>query len=421
VLRYHIHDTYRFTDARLRGSTRIVLRPTRDLKTFNLDFLLPVTDVEVNGHPAAYHESSPRHELVIHPASVLDAGVRTTVVVRYVGYPKRVGYQGERNWLANDQEVVTMNQPHMAPWWFPADDHPLDKALVDMRITVPRGQQVVANGRLVSRRTNREHATYHWKADEPMVPYLAFFAAGRFDIAKGTHDGLPWLVAVSRRLPPSVRRESLRLLEKTPRIVSWLASKLGAYPFSQTGGLITSLVPGFALENQTRPTYPSYVFGGVSTVVHELSHQWFGDSVSVSRWRNIWLNEGFASFMEVAYDEVHDGQDAQQWLESHWDAFGESDPFWKLTISDPGPASLFASAVYERGSMTLQALRHRVGEAAFWTILRTWAADRAGGNGTVEQFQELAEQVSGLDLGGFFQAWLVDGTRPAHTVENGLV
>jgi aminopeptidase N len=420
VLHYRIRDTYRFGDQHLRGSTRIILRATRDLKTFNLDFLLPVSRVVVDGRSATYHQSAPSHELVIRPASTLKVGERATVEVHYSGFPERFGYEGERNWLASDHEVVTMNQPHMAPWWFPANDHPLDKALVDMSITVPRGQQVVANGRLVSRRTHGERATYHWKADEPMVPYLAFFAAGRFEVAKGTHDGLPWLVAVSRQLPPSVRRESMRLMQKTPRIVAWLQTKLGDYPFSQTGGLTTSLQPGFALENQTRPTYPVFGSGGLSTVVHELAHQWFGDSVAVAGWRDIWLNEGFASFMEVAYAEAHDGREAQQWLESQWDAFGESDPFWKLAIDDPGPSSLFAWPVYQRGSMALQALRHRVGEQAFWTILRTWTADRAGGNGSTAEFQALAEQVSALDLDAFFQAWLADGTRPAHTADNGF-
>ena len=187
VLRYRIHDTYRFGDRHLRGKTRITLRATQDLKTFNLDFLLPVHRVTVDGRDAGYAQASPRHELVIRPQQPLQAGERVDVVVAYAGFPERHGYRGERNWLASDHEVVTMNQPHMAPWWFPANDHPLDKAMVDIHITVPRGKQVVANGRLVSHEVRGDTTTYHWRADEPMVPYLAFFAAGRFEISQGTH------------------------------------------------------------------------------------------------------------------------------------------------------------------------------------------------------------------------------------------
>ena len=420
VLRYRIHDTYRFTDRHLRGVTRIRLRATQDLKTFNLDFLLPVNRVTVAGRNAVYDQATRRHELVISPRSPVRAGETVTVVVAYGGFPERYGYRGERNWLASDHEVVAMNQPHMAPWWFPANDHPLDKALVDISITVPRGNQVIANGRRVSRFAGPETATYRWRADEPMVPYLAFFAAGRFEVSEGTEDGLPWVVAVSKRLAPSVRRDSMELMKKTPGIVAWLETRLGEYPFGQTGGLTTSLQPGFALENQTRPTYPVLGNGGLSTVVHELAHQWFGDSVAVQGWRDIWLNEGFATFMETAYAEAHGGEDAQQWLQSTWEAFGQGDAFWVLPIGDPGPSNIFGWPVYLRGAMTLQALRHRVGESAFWTVLRTWAADHEGGNGSTEEFQALAEQVAGQDLDAFFEAWLVTGERPARTADNGF-
>jgi aminopeptidase N len=420
VLRYRIRDAYRFGDRHLRGETRIRLRATQDLASFNLDFLLPVKRVTVDGRNAVYDRASRHHELVISPKTPLKAGETAHVVVQYAGRPERFDYSGESNWLASDHEVVAMNQPHMAPWWFPSNDHPLDKARVDITITVPRGKQVIANGRLVSRLDRPHTTTYRWVADEPMVPYLAFFAAGRFEVSQGTEDGLPWLVAVSRQLAPSVRRDSMELMEKTPGVVSWLETRLGDYPFAQTGGLTTSLQPGFALENQTRPTYPVLGNGGLSTVVHELAHQWFGDSVAVHGWRDIWLNEGFASFMEAAYAEEHGGQDARTWLQSTWEAFGQGDAFWVLPIADPGPNNIFGWPVYTRGAMTLQALRQRVGESAFWTTLRTWAADHAAGNGTTEEFQALAEQVSGEDLDGFFQAWLVTGERPDHTPDNGF-
>lgn len=419
VLSYDVHDSYAFVGKRLAGWTRLTVRATQDLSRFDLDFLLPVLSVTVDGRPAA-HTRPNRHELRITPSGPIARGERFTVVVRYAGHPGRIAWEGERNWLANRSEVVAMNEPHMAPWWFPANDHPRDKALMNLRITVPNGRSVIANGRLIGRRVGARRTTVHWRADEPMAPYLAFFAAGRYSVARGSYQGLPWYVAVSDRIPPAQRRRSMRLMKRTPQIVAWLAGQLGPYPFDVTGGLTTSLDPGFALENQTRPTYPVLGGDGLTTVVHELAHQWLGDSVAVANWRDIWLNEGAATFMEARYAETHGGQSAQRWLHSWYDSLRTDTDFWNLRLADPGRAHLFDWAVYQRGGMLLQALRNRVTNVVFWQLLRTWVAQHRGGNGSSEDFVALAEQVSGQDLTGFFQAWLQDRTVPAPTAANGL-
>lgn len=419
VASYRVHAAYDFDTGALRGRTGLRLTATADLSRFNLDFLLPVTGVTVDGRRARYDRRA-GHELRITPERPLAAGTRHTVVVRYAGRPGRLAYAGERNWLADDREVVTMNEPHMAPWWFPANDHPLDKARFRIDITVPRGREAIANGRLTRTRTRGGRTTWSWRAAEPMAPYLAFFAAGDFTIERGRSHGLPWLNAVSEQLPPAQRRASLRLMRKTPGIVAALRRDLGAYPFSVTGGLTTALEPGFALENQTRPTYPAVGAHFTSLVVHELAHQWLGDDVSVARWRDIWLNEGAATFMEWRYAETHSGRTGEEILANYYDGFPAADGFWRLTIADPGPRHLFDLPVYHRGAMTLQALRNRIGEQAFWTLLRTWLAQRSGGNGTSEEFEALAEQVSGQDLDAFFTAWLRTPAKPAATAANGL-
>src|SRR5918995_1409261 len=249
-----------------------------------------------------------------------------------------------------------MNEPHMAPWWFPSNDHPLDKAIVDVRIRVPRGREVISNGELKGRLVRRTSTTWHWRADEPMVPYLAFFAAGDFTI-------------------------------------------------SVVGGLTTALNPGFALENQTRPTYPAVGGSYTSLVVHELAHQWFGDDIAVQGWRDIWLNEGFATFMEWRWAETHGGRSAAALLRSYYDNVSATSDFWTVIVADPGAARVFDSAIYGRGGMTLQALRNRVGDAAFWRIIRSWIREQGGGNGSSEEFEELAGRISGPDLRPFSTAW----------------
>jgi aminopeptidase N len=313
-----------------------------------------------------------------------------------------------------------MNEPHMAPWWFPSNDHPRDKAYVDISITVPQDRNVVANGHRIGRKVHGRLATTRWRAREPMVPYLAFFAAGNFAVDHGKRNGLPWYVAVSKQIPQPQRRRSMKLMRRTPAIVAWLERQLGDYPFSTTGGVVTGLQPGFALENQTRPIYPQVGGNGTLLVVHELAHQWFGDSVSVDRWADIWLNEGFASYMEYRYRQTHGGQSTRSWLCTRYTQTGGADPFWELEIGDPGPRNIFDGAVYYRGAMTLAALQTRLGNADFWEILRTWAADNANGNGSSADFEALAEQVSGESLDAFFDAWLFTGQKPANTATNGL-
>jgi aminopeptidase N len=294
-------------------------------------------------------------------------------------------------------------------------------------VTVPRADQVVANGRLVSRRLDGRLATTTWRSAAPMAPYLAFFAAGRFDVARGRTDGLPWYAAVSRQLGAAQRRSAMELLRRSPDVVHWLERELGAaYPFATTGGVVTALDPGFALENQTRPTYPAGLAYASVVQVHELAHQWFGDAVSVARWSDTWLNEGPATYAEVRWNEAHGGLPVAAWLRRAYDGLPAGSDFWAHRVADPCPThvgcvdSIFAPWVYRRGAMTLAALRAVVGPADFGTILRRWVTERAGGNGSTADFEALAGEIAQRDLIAFFDAWLHQPAKPADTAELGL-
>jgi aminopeptidase N len=419
VLAYEIHDKYRFRTRQLSGWTRLTIRSTHDLLSFNLDFLLPVSRVRVEGLAAGIARPV-RHELRVTPPEPIVGGEVFHVRVDYAGRPGQVSWGGESNWLASAGEVVTMNEPHMAAWWFPSNDHPRDKARMDIHLTVPKSRQVIANGRRIGRTVRNGWATVHWRAREPMAPYLAFFAAGSFAVDRGVSRRLPWYVAASKRIPTAQRMVAMDMLRRSPAFVRWLQSQLGPYPFSTTGGVVTSLNPGFSLENQTRPTYPGLSRGSTSLMVHELAHQWLGDSVSVQNWRDIWLNEGAATFMEVRYAETHGGLSAHRWLMDRYLNRPGSDPFWDLRIGNPGAARMFDFRIYIRGGMALQALRQRVGNADFWRVLRTWVRSNRIGNGSTGEFQRVAERVSGANLDGFFDAWFFTPEKPARTRANGL-
>jgi aminopeptidase N len=210
------------------------------------------------------------------------------------------------------------------------------------------------------------------------------------------------------------------MVRRTGAVTEWLQRQLGDYPFSSTGGVVTNLPVGFALENQTRPTYGSWIYPSV--IVHEVAHQWFGDSVSVRRWRDIWINEGFATYAEVAFDAAHGGPSTARWVQRMYESrcHERSSTFWQLDLDNPGPAHLFHEAVYDRGAMVLAALRNRIGAADFQRLLRTWVRDHRDGTATVALFETQAETVSGEQLDGFFDAWLRNGVPPAGTPANGL-
>jgi hypothetical protein len=230
-----------------------------------------------------------------------------------------------------------------------------------------------------------------------------------------------WRVATSDSRP-SVGDNARAALNRAPAALRFLATILGPYPFQQAGGIVDDDPGlGFALENQTRPIYSQVFFTlpgeeNDSVIVHELAHQWTGDNLALLRWRDIWLNEGFATYMEWLWSEDQ-GRASVDDIFGFYAGIPARDPFWQLTIGDPGPAHLFDPPVYDRGAMTLHALRGKIGDAAFFRLLKQWTSRHAGGNVTTAQFVALAESISGQPLHAFFHRWLYTDSKPGGLVQ----
>jgi hypothetical protein len=227
-----------------------------------------------------------------------------------------------------------------------------------------------------------------------------------------------WIAGTVDDLPPTQGDRATGSLARQPEIIDFLSDTFGRYPFSAAGGIVDSTNAfGFALENQTRPVYAQGFFSspenGDNVVVHELAHQWYGDSLAVERWQHIWLNEGFATYAEWLWSEREGLGTAQQNFDRFYELFADDADFWALPVGDPGPEHLFDAPIYVRGGMTLHALRREVGDAAFFRILPAWATTQRGGTVTTGEFIDLAERVSGRSLDALFQTWLFSRTRPA--------
>ena len=226
-----------------------------------------------------------------------------------------------------------------------------------------------------------------------------------------------WIAGTVDDEPPPPGRVAQRSFARHGEILAFLANRFGPYPFNATGGIVDSEDRlGFSLETQTRPVYSQYAFldqtDGDFVVVHELAHQWYGDSLTLRRWRDIWLNEGFATYAEWLWGAREGIATVQQQFDGLYAGIPPRSPFWDVIIGDPGPDLLFDFSVYARGAMTLHALRARIGEAAFFTLLRRWARVQAGGLVTTREFVRLAERISGRNLDRLFDTWLYSAGRP---------
>jgi aminopeptidase N len=275
---------------------------------------------------------------------------------------------------------------------------------------VPSSLSALSNGVLVSKSSAGGETTWHWAEHSPMASYLAMVVIGKYRVVSGTHDGLPVVTAVDASLPSTVDGQVAR----TPEIVDFLASQFGPYPFDAIGGIVqTDSRVNFALENQSRPVYSSRFFAAAgddtSVIAHELAHQWYGDSVSVANWSDVWLNEGFATYAEWLWAQHEGGASPKQTFDKVYQSGLPSDPPAVRTVSN-----LFGESVYTRGAATLEALRIAVGDTDFYRIIRTWAAQRKYGNGSTAQFIALAEQLSGKSLSTLFTDWLYTPGKPPY-------
>jgi peptidase M1-like protein/immune inhibitor InhA-like protein len=609
----------------LKGVATITALATQDLSSFNLDFDgLTVRSIRVGGRSATWRRRA--GELTVRPRRPLRRGRTFVAVVRYEGRPRPVSegsLGGQDGWMPTDDGALVAGEPHGAATWYPANEHPRDRASYSFRISVPRGVEAIANGVLVGVQQRSGRSIWRWEAKEPMAAYLSTATIGQFEISTRTVGGRPYIdaidpdllerpkprtgsrYAVSGIAQPSyqrllraidvpaggaklsfrVRRDSqpgadfffveahtagaddwttLRDAEthsssvttfdcrgtlkahpflahylrdadgdcrsrgttgswqaasfpdpdderwtvdlsryagrtaevslsyvtdgafqfggiavddvvvsgapgstsfesdgdtldgwtvpgappgslpnaadwasvtaaqgprtsgdvaraavaREPEMIDFLAGVFGPYPFSAVGSIIDDELISFALENQTRPIYSRVFFEdrgdaeADTVIVHELAHQWAGDLLSVHNWRDIWLNEGFATYAEWLWAERQGRRTAQAAFDERMRTIPPG-RFWDLRVGDPGRGHLFDAPVYQRGAMTLHALRVRIGDDAFFRLLGQWVSENAGGTVTTKRFIALAERISGKRLDGLFNTWLYARRKPS--------
>ena len=383
-----------------------------DLGRISLDFEGFQTDqVSLNGDSVPYYRS--QNKLYVDLPHPFAKDEKLKVQINYHGEMKpqytpyisafQIGFSQPK-----EDRLFVFAEPDGARAWFPSNDHPLDKAAFRMEVTVPAGLTAVSNGDLIATQSKGNKTTYSWYEEDPMATYLATLAVGPYeqiDTEPFGNTQLRYYVFMDDPL-------AKKFVQMTPQILQFLTDLIGPYPFDEFG-YVEVIAPGLAMETQTMVMVDQSILDGdpSSTLVHEAAHHWFGDSVSLGTWAEIWLNEGFAQYIQVLWDIKH-GANLQTLLGEYEQGILNREHEESAPLDQPSKYHMFGTNTYIKGAWILYMLNQELGDELFFKIIRTYYQRYAGGNATTADFKAVAEEVSGKVLNTFFEQWVESSGNP---------
>jgi len=396
---------------RLEGVTTLVFRATADADSFQLDLgpALEVAGVRVDG--AEVEASHDGDDLVVAAPVVADE--RYAVEVRYAGTPEPVAAPTTRSdfsttgfTITPSGEAWTMQEPYGAHTWYPVNDQPSDKALYDFTLSVPSPWTGVANGELVSRSEEDETTTTEWHLAEPAASYLTTVAFGDYTSSTNTSKGGTeigyWVPSDAPHLAQGLQRAAAGL--------DWLEERLGPYPFDTLGFVLVDSQSG--METQTMITLGMTDYTRSEPVlVHEMAHHWYGDQVTPSDWRDVWMNEGMAMYLQGMWE----AEQAGIGIDEQMDLWASTE---ELARSESGPPAAYDPGEFGEGNiyygpaLMWHELRERLGDDEFFRVMRAWPAARDNLSTGRDDYWAWLEEETGEELTDFLDAWLLGEETP---------
>ena len=370
---------------------------------------MTVIDVQLNGSTANYTYDG---SLITIQLGTVNMGEQFTTEVVYSGNPI---WNGLGMYFSNSH-VFTISDPNASRYWWPCYDHPWDKAITDLHITVRDDWMAACNGIRTSIMDNYDGTmTHNWEGSNPMATYLVSIVAQNYVELYDSYSGIP----IQNFVSPSVVPNATEDFSNLPFMMEVYTGLFGDYPFEKYGNAVTNFATYSAMEHQTMTTLGSQNIngnhGGEMVIAHELSHQWYGDCLTCLTWKDIWLSEGFATYSEALYMEAWQGFEAMvdyvyTSIQQYYLSWGGSSP---QTVYDPAPNAYFTPATYEKPASVLHMLRLKTGDDVFFQIMQEYYLVYHNGNVITDDFQDVCESVSGMDLDQFFLQWIYQPGLPS--------
>ncbi|CAJ1504851.1 M1 family metallopeptidase [[Mycobacterium] kokjensenii] len=414
VSRYELALEYKVSSNRLSGTATITAVTVTALRQLTLDLAgtLSVAKVWVNGRPPTRFATT-ADKLRITLAAEVPPGAALVIAIRYSGSPRpSETLWGEVGFEELTDGALVSGQPNGAPSWFPCDDHPYAKASYRIELSTDSPYYALANGELVSRRTRASRTTWVYEQPEPTPTYLVTLQIGRYESRRVPGSAVP----IQAVLPARLTDEFDRDFADQAQMMELFVRLFGPYPLA--AGYTVAITDDnleIPLEAQGISIFGANHCDGTGRstrlIAHELAHQWFGNSVTLRRWSDIWLHEGFACYAEWLWSQHSGGPSADELARRYHQRLAGLPQ--DLLLADPGPADMFDDRVYKRGAITLHVLRGRLGDDAFFALLRDWTSRHRHSNAGTEDFTALAAGYTGESLQPLWQAWLYSTALPA--------
>ena len=413
VLHYNINLDLYPEDQILKGDvviTAVLKDKTLSEVDLNLYDNMTISSILVDGKPAKYVNEDTRLSIETPASSLPDT---FSIEIKYEGKPERKGLGSFSFGKKYDHWIVyNLSEPNYASTWFPCNDLPSDKAMLDMYITNDTTYVSASNGILMDTTDNGLRRTYHWKTLYPISTYLICLYSSvysNFTESYVSQDKQDTMAIQYYAFPEDLENAKIDFNGHSG-MIDFFSKTFGEYPFlKEKYGVAEFLWQLGAMEHQTLTGIGSNFVSGrrffTDVYVHELAHQWFGDAVGPATWKDIWLNEGFATYCEALYTEHLAGPNALR--SSMMSKFDES---FSGTLYNPGD-DLFSSLVYDKGAWVLNMLRWEIGDEAFFRTLRNYYQKFKYKNASTDDFKEVCEATSGRNLDQFFSQWVFTGNN----------